>query len=649
MKKYLFIAIASITLASCHGDIDFEAGSNEAAIKANLENVFGGMYDPNNDWRMVTSGKLTIQADASVKNVMLLVNEQDVMEPEESWVSTNSISMLNQMDINGAGTYTMYYDIPIVNDGMYVAYTTDNGTMIKKVEGNTISLAGSARARVTRSSENDRLSSGYLLPDGTFTIKANKESYASQRGWLPGEKLWEMNDEDYAALRMDADKDSSYPQYTAVFCAELLNFLNSEFKNGRDYRNLEKVKSRGHYNEGVYIKTTGEDPVIVTPVYKRDQPTLYGNEVYNSDLYYYYFTDDQLPATKEQQVTFLEGLPKYKALSFKDCFDEAEDGIVTKHGSYALLYYGNGTPNDGSDGNPATQGSFDFPKDVNIGFMVRTNTDFEDGKKKGEVYGDGRLNNYINDYWETNFKSSKLGTDGPRAAWFTLGDGESNINHMYLIWESGTDADFNDIMVEVEGGQPFEIIEYEPKTYTYCFEDREEGDYDMNDVVITITRLSETKIQYAIVACGAYDELYIQNTMNNAIPSDKEVHQFFNLPQHTFINTAAGSPEVNIWSTETTVPAQFSIDFNAEDNYSWSLPQIFNKTTGKIVTLSKKGDDPHGILVPGWFPYPTEKTCIKNAYRWFHDWYLTNSADYKNWYVKPWDSKLVRSIKKTYK
>lgn len=637
MKKSVIFAIASIALASCSRDIDLYEGpqpeNNEAAVKANLEKIFGGMYDSNHDWRTITSGQLTIQADASVKSVKLLVNEQDIYDAEEPWVSTNSITMLNQMDINGAGTYTLNYDIPIINKGMYVAYTTDKGTMIKRVEGSTISLTSSAKSRMTRGSDDGRLNSGYVLPTGTFTIKGNKESYASQRNWLPGEKLWEMNDEDYAALRMDATKDPSYPQYTSEFDEDLKTFLLADFPNGREHRSLEKVKSRGHYNEEVYIKTTGEDPVIVTPVFKWDQPSKYGFEVYNSDLYYYYFTDDQLPATKEAQVAFLESLPKYKALSFNDCFGKTEDAEVYKHGSYALLFYGFGAPSVG------TTGSFMFPKNVNIGFMVRANTPAEGGKKQGEVYGDGRLNNYINDYYATNFKSSKLGTDGPRAAWFTQGDG--NNRHMYLIWESGTDADFNDIMVEVEGGQPFEIIIFDPYTYTYCFEDREEGDYDMNDVVITASRLSETKVQYAIVACGAYDELYIHNIINSAIPSNKEVHQFFNLPQHTFINTADGGAEVNIWSTETAVSKEFSV---LDPTY---LPKIYNKTTNKTIELSNAGEDPHGILVPGWFDYPKEQICIKDAYKKFYDWYKSNIEDNKYWYKTSVPNR-VRTIKKAY-
>ena len=154
MKKSVIFAIACITLASCSRDIDLYEGpqpeNNEAAVKANLEKIFGGMYDPNHDWRTITSGQLTIQADASVKSVKLLVNEQDIYDAEEPWVSTNSITMLNQMDINGAGTYTLNYDIPIINKGMYVAYTTDKGTMIKRVEGSTISLTSSAKSRMTR-------------------------------------------------------------------------------------------------------------------------------------------------------------------------------------------------------------------------------------------------------------------------------------------------------------------------------------------------------------------------------------------------------------------------------------------------------------------------------------------------------------------
>jgi hypothetical protein len=75
--------------------------------------------------------------------------------------------------------------------------------------------------------------------------------------------------------------------------------------------------------------------------------------------------------------------------------------------------------------------------------MVRANTTFEAPRKQGELYGDGRLNNNINKW--PNFSSSKLGTDGPRVAWLTI-NGKT-----MMCWESGTDSDFNDIIIEVEG------------------------------------------------------------------------------------------------------------------------------------------------------------------------------------------------------
>jgi hypothetical protein len=47
-------------------------------------------------------------------------------------------------------------------------------------------------------------------------------------------------------------------------------------------------------------------------------------------------------------------------------------------------------------------------------------------------------------------------------------------------------------------------------------------------------------------------------------------------------------------------------------------PYIYDVTTGLTVKLSKKGEDPHGIMIPYDFRYPKEKICIKDAYDEFN-------------------------------
>ena len=88
----------------------------------------------------------------------------------------------------------------------------------------------------------------------------------------------------------------------------------------------------------------------------------------------------------------------------------------------------------------------------------------------------------------------------PRAAWLSIN------KKMLLCWESGTDKDFNDIIMEVEGGieGPTPPPTPEKNTYTFCFEDTKNGDFDMNDVVIKAVREDATTVRYSIVACGAY-------------------------------------------------------------------------------------------------------------------------------------------------
>jgi hypothetical protein len=119
--------------------------------------------------------------------------------------------------------------------------------------------------------------------------------------------------------------------------------------------------------------------------------------------------------------------------------------------------------------------------------MYKSNTNTDNKKKQGELYCDGRLNYNINNWG--NFKSSKLDSTEPRMAWMSVN------KKMFLCIESGTDTDFNDLIVEVEGGiEPIEIIPDEPEYnfYTFCYEDHNLGDYDMNDVVLKGRRLNST-------------------------------------------------------------------------------------------------------------------------------------------------------------
>jgi hypothetical protein len=260
--------------------------------------------------------------------------------------------------------------------------------------------------------------------------------------------------------------------------------------------------------------------------------------------------------------------------------------------------------------------------------MVRAKTTAEGGKKQGELYGDGRLNNYINSYSKCNFKSSNLGTDGPRAGWMTVN------GKMLLCFESGTDADFNDIILEVEGGvEPIIVIpELESNYYTFCFEDTQLGDYDLNDVVIKARRINETTVEYSVVACGAMDKLKIMNINGKTINSNTEVHQMFGA-ETGFINTTSFNHE--------PVVDQITVDKNFSFLDDSKQPYIVDITTNNVVKLAKIGEDPHAIMIPYDFKYPIEKVCVKDAYLRFNEW-GKNKITSTDWYIYPETEKVIK-------
>lgn len=584
MRKIVYtLLIMSICLLSGCMKHDFNNNDYEQQqIDENVHKVFGVLFDKNHDWCTTTNGSIKIQIPAGTEKVQLLAYVRDD--------DATSLLVMNEADVNNQSEITMSYDIPDNNLGMAVSFISGSDYIIKFV--NTV-----AKTRGISGTRTD-----ISLPNNDLKVTGSISSYASDRGWIPGEKLYQTTIEGV-----------SVPDYDDEYKAVFRTLIFSYFKNGRKYNHLPLVKNSGYYNENYYPVTTGAGPVIISPVYKNDGGY---HEVDNSDLYYYYFKDEDITG---DPVSYLESLPKYKAIQFNQCVKG--DDVIQKHKSYGIVYWGDGIPDEN------TVGTYQFPEGYKIGFMVRAMTTSEGGKKQGELYCDGRLNNYINNYSKCNFKSSNLGVDGPRAAWMTVN------GRMLLCLESGTDTDFNDIILEVEGGvNPITVIpELENNFYVFCFEDTRLGDYDMNDVVIRAKRVNETTVEYKVMACGANDKLKIMNVNGSIINDNTEVHSMFCV-NNEFINTVTMDyePIVDI----VTVSKNFS--FLDPD----TQPYIINMSKGNTVKISKKGEDPHGIMIPYDFRWTKERVCIKDAYLMFNNW-GANPVVSTDWYKYPEEDKVM--------
>lgn len=622
MKKLLSLAVLGLILSGCVKGFDGmepepnpepDQGVTDEDIKSHAEEILGFTIPDNQDWNSTTSGSVTINVTSAVTKVSVLAL---VAQTDEEGETYNSMTKLNEAETNNQSSISLNYDAPKNNEGLYVAFYTDKSCYYKKVEGNSVSFdQAPARTRaMTRT---------VSAPSGTFAIGKIESSFAADRGWIPNDKLYMLSDSDYDLMKIAAEP------YSDEYNTTVREIVFAYLPNGKEFNNLDKVKAAGYTDDNAYRITTGEDgPIIVSPVYKQDGATKWGNEVYNSDLYYYYFNPSEMPSSADDQVAFLQSLPKYKLIPFNKCFGVNEDNELKKHTSYALLYFGDEmTPEVGKEG------SFKFPKGYKIGFMVRAKTDAENGKKQGELYFDGRLNVDINNYDKTNFKSSfkakNLPLNSPRATWLKVND------RVFMCWESGTDTDFNDILLEVEGSvEPiYTTHEFEYNTYTFCFEDTQKGDYDLNDVVIKAKRINKTTVEYSIVACGAYDKLLVKNVNAGIINDNVEIHSLFEVGEKQFVNTESGAEKRPAITAQKTVSESFS--FLDEKNQ----PYIYDASTNLTVKLSTKGQDPHGIMIPFDFKYPAEKVCIIDAYKDFNKW-GANPILSTNWYTKPVSGKV---------
>lgn len=237
--------------------------------------------------------------------------------------------------------------------------------------------------------------------------------------------------------------------------------------------------------------------------------------------------------------------------------------------------------------------------------------------------------------------------------------------YVFVGCEDGDNWDYNDRMfwmpygadrVEKAEGLPVPPEPSEPKVWTYVWEDKDYGDYDLNDCVIEVqeNKNDRTKLDITLVALGGARQLWLGFDNKNAKTYkdytpvwNKELHSLLGVATGTLVNTGRASAN----PVKITLPKPEGFDFQTcsfvlgakhsdEDKNMMNYDNDFYYI--KIATV---GQDPHGIVIPEKWQWPTETTCIKDAYPKFNTW----SADHtkaQDWYKYPVSGKVVKRDKK---
>ena len=265
-----------------------------------------------------------------------------------------------------------------------------------------------------------------------------------------------------------------------------------------------------------------------------------------------------------------------------------------------------------------------IPKGHRVGFLLRKGGGDEDFKnaEKGCVYGVVGMNRELNQF-PGHFSQAmqySMDIDDPRIAMF-----EAN-GKMYMTFEDGTDASFGDMIIEVPSGveQVPDMYGVQYFAYTMCFEDSPLADYDMNDVVLKFVRTDATHVKVSLVACGAYDELFLRGLNGSKLNETTEIHAMFGKPTNTFINTG-GDETLPIIEELFEIEESRSLASFIESIY------VYDKTQDRDISLAGKNEDPHAIVIPSDFEYPKERVCIKNAYPLFMNW-AQNAEQDRFWF-----------------
>lgn len=198
----------------------------------------------------------------------------------------------------------------------------------------------------------------------------------------------------------------------------------------------------------------------------------------------------------------------------------------------------------------------------------------------------------------------------------------------------------------------------EPEVYTYAFEDTDDGDYDLNDVVLRVNEKpgDATKLIVTLVATGA--DYNIETYINNQVLTfngETEVHKALlgeeGVMKHINTESTVGGryAKADFVTCEIAKPADFNND------YSTLKVSIKVLNTEKTYAYPHTNTYPNAVMMPGKWKWPKEKVCITTAYSvgyetledhsfstWASEYPHVNALD---WYDNPVTNQVVNMDK----
>lgn len=659
--KNLFLFAAIAIVASC-GKYQFDATQvNQEISLQRAKNQLGVEIDPNQNWRPIRHGSVTITANAELENIV------KVQLLTESPFGNEDAEILASKDCSAGQQVTLTYEAPDYLTELVAACVNNKGVYYIKVfdiENTSVDFNQGANAR-NRASVFDNYPSEIILGSCIKSFNAERAeasmnseyhnfmshetpggggthryydnwkdgSWANDRLWdhqrVAGDGGWAI---DGGTISRKVSDEGDMQTIKGIVTGYLKKTGGAIKTNGTNKSNnwASSAASNEYFTGYGNCIVSDGTPTVLVPL------QMWTTEGHFNTIYYYYYDPAKVTSADD-----IKRLPKFRAING---FAGGNNFSRTKE--YLLPYYGD-NPAEGTWASPA------IPAGYMIGFLNRkdfNNAGDVSSSGSGCTYGDGRLNLEVNHLVGHYFSAmstdlsqlirydkadgSKTQTvngktpqgmdfESPRIAVFSAND------RTYLCFEDGADCNFCDMIVEVKQGNKILESTESPSVrtvaYTMCFEDRpNEADYDMNDVVLTAKRASDTEITLTLLACGAKDHVTLHNT--NSAFEGREIHELLGLSDDSpYYNTVIGGNHGAGTSTNVTVDSKTTIEDYLAGIY------IINRVSGQDIRFPGQGNAPSVIIVPANFNYPKEGTSIIKSYPNFLEWAADVNAS-KDWY-----------------